>query len=135
MSSSRPTEDVSVRSVGVMTVDDQALFRAAARDVISATPAFELVGEATSGAEAIALFGELRPDLVLMDVRMADLDGIETTRRLRAGRPEAVVVLISLEDAGDMAAEVERSGAVAFIRKQDLCPQVLASVWAAHRAS
>jgi FixJ family two-component response regulator len=69
-----------------------------------------------------------------MGVRMSDIDGVETTRRLRAGSPEAVVVLISLEDAGDMAAEVERSGAVAFIRKQDLCPRILASVWAARDA-
>jgi two-component system invasion response regulator UvrY len=134
MSSSRPTDDAPARSVGVMTVDDQALFRAAVRDVISATPPFELVGEATSGTEAIALFGRLRPDLVLMGVRLSEIDGIETTRRLRAGSPEAVVVLISLEDAGDMAAEVQRSGAVAFIRKQDLCPRVLANVWAARDA-
>lgn len=127
----RTTEPARGRSVAVMTVDDQALVRAAVRDVISATPEFELVGEATSGAEAIVMFGELQPDLVLVEVRMSDIDGIETTRRLRAGRPDAVVVLISLEDLSDIAGEVERSGAVAFIRKQDLCPRLLTSVWAA----
>jgi two-component system, NarL family, invasion response regulator UvrY len=114
---------------GVMTVDDQDLFRAAARDVISATPGFVLAGEATSGSEAIERFAEVDPDLVLMDVRMPGLDGIETTRRLRAIRPDAVVVLISLEDVHDMAAVTERCGAAAFIRKQDLCPRVLAGVW------
>jgi two-component system invasion response regulator UvrY len=114
---------------GVMTVDDQDLFRAAARDVIRATPGFVLAGEATSGSEAIERFAEVDPDLVLMDVRIPGLDGIETTRRLRAIRPDAVVVLISLEDVHDMAAVTERCGAAAFIRKQDLCPRVLAGVW------
>jgi len=117
---------------GVMTVDDQELFRAAARDVITATPGFVLAGEASSGSEAIERFGEVHPDLVLMDVRMPGLDGIETTRRLRELRPDAVIVLISLDDVSDMAAVTEGCGAVAFIRKQDLAPRVLAGVWADH---
>jgi two-component system, NarL family, invasion response regulator UvrY len=115
--------------ISVLTVDDQPLFRAAARDVIVATPGFELIGEASSGLEAIDRFAELDPDLVLMNVRMPGLDGIETTRRLRALRPDAAVVLISLDDISDMAKATERSGALAFVRKQDLCPRVLADVW------
>jgi len=119
---------------GVMTVDDQARFRAAVRDVIGATPGFVLAGEASSGSEALERFAELAPDLVLMDVRMPGLDGIETTRRLRQLHPDAVVVLVSLDDVTDMAAATEGCGAMAFIRKQDLNPRVLASVWAAHGA-
>jgi two-component system invasion response regulator UvrY len=115
--------------ISVLTVDDQPLFRAAARDVIVATPGFELIGEASTGLEAIDRFAELEPDLVLMDVRMTGLDGIETTRRLRALCPDAAVVLISLDDISDMAKATERSGALAFVRKQDLCPRVLADVW------
>jgi len=117
---------------GVMTVDDQDRFRAAARDVISATPGFVLAGEASSGSEAIERFAELGPDLVLMDVRMPGLDGIETTRRLRERHPNAVVVLISLEDVSDMAAATEHCGAAAFIRKQDLAPRVLTRLWATY---
>src|SRR4029079_8616345 len=94
----------------VIAVDDQALFRAAARDVIRATAGFELVAEASSGPEAMDLFTRLEPALVLMDVRMPGVDGIETTRRLRALRPDAVVVLISLEDIEDMASAVEQCG-------------------------
>lgn len=119
----------------VIAVDDQALFRAAARDVIRATAGFELVAEASSGPEAMDLFTRLEPDLVLMDVRMPGVDGIETTRRLRALRPDAVVVLISLEDIEDMASAVEQCGAVAFVRKPDLSPRILASLWAAHGAT
>jgi DNA-binding NarL/FixJ family response regulator len=121
--------------ISVLTADDQPLFRAAARDVIVATPGFELVGEAASGFEAIELFAALEPDLVLMDVRMPGLDGIETTRRLRALRPDAAVVLISLDDFSDMASVTERCGAAAFVRKQDLCPRVIAGVWDQVRSS
>jgi DNA-binding NarL/FixJ family response regulator len=123
------------KPISVLTADDQPLFLAAARDVIVATPGFELVGEACSGFEAIELFAELTPDLVLMDVRMPGLDGIETTRRLRTLRPEAVVVLISLDDFSDVESVTEICGAAEFVRKQDLCPRVLASVWAQVRSS
>ena len=71
-------------AVGVMTVDDQAVFRQAAREVIEATDGFEYLGEAGSGEEALALAGELDPDLVLVDIRMPGIDGFETARRLSA---------------------------------------------------
>jgi two-component system invasion response regulator UvrY len=122
-------------AVGVMIVDDQAIFRAAARDVVRATPGFEPVGEASSGAEAVAMFGALEPDLVLMDVRMPDMGGMETTRRLRDVRPDALVVLITLEDARDMASAAERCGAVTLVRKHELCPRMLARLWATCRGS
>jgi chemotaxis response regulator CheB len=68
--------------VTVLTVDDQAVFRRAVGDLIAATPGFEEVGQATSGAEALELAQALQPDLVLLDVRMDDMDGIETAQRL-----------------------------------------------------
>ena len=80
-----------------MTVDDQAVFRQAAREVIEATDGFEHLGEAGSGEEALALAGELDPDLVLVDVRMPGIDGFETARRLSAAHPASTVVLISTE--------------------------------------
>ena len=116
--------------VRVLTVDDQAVFRAAARDVIEATPGFQVLGEAASGAEALAMTESLQPDLILMDVRMPEMDGIETTRRLRDAGSDSAVVLISFEDPDDIEAVARGCGAVATLRKQDFCPGALRRLWA-----
>jgi DNA-binding NarL/FixJ family response regulator len=119
-------------SVGVVTVDDQPFFRGAAHDVIEATPGFEPVGEASSGEEAVALVAEREPQLVLVDVRMPGMDGIETTRRIKARCPGVVVVLISIEDASNALVEADKTGAAAFVRKQDFKPSLLRKLWMAH---
>src|SRR3954447_18595440 len=72
------------QAVGVVVVDDQLVFRQVARAVIAMTPGFELLGEAPSGEEAIAAVSDLHPDLVLLDVRMPGMDGIETTGHLHS---------------------------------------------------
>ena len=113
-------------------VDDQAAFRRVARTLIGATPGFQAVGDAASGAEALRHADQLRPDLVLMDLYMPGMDGFEAAQRLTEAHPECVVVLVSLEDLGSLTPEVASSGAVAFVRKQDLRPSLLRSLWTAH---
>ena len=130
-SPSGPEPDLAV-SVGVLVVDDRAAFHRAARAVIEATSGFALVGDARSGAEALGRADQLRPDLVLMDVYMPEMDGFEAARRLTEAHPECVVVLISLEDTEDLPALVASSGAVALVRKQDLKPSTLRHLWATH---
>jgi CheY-like chemotaxis protein len=88
--------------VRVLTVDDQAVFREIAREVIEETPGFESVGEAASGQEALAAVARLDPQLVLLDVRMPGLDGIEVARRLRATHPDTLLVLPATV-GGDLA--------------------------------
>jgi two-component system, NarL family, invasion response regulator UvrY len=121
----------TTRSVRVLTVDDQAVFRGVARDVIDATAGFESVGEAASGEEALEAIGRLVPELVLLDVRMPGLDGIEVARRIVATHPEVVVVLISMEERVDVPtiAQLER---VPLVRKQDFGPGLLRRLWSEH---
>jgi two-component system invasion response regulator UvrY len=121
-------------AVGVVTVDDQLVFRDLARLVLRTTPGFESVGEAVSGEEALERIDELKPQLVLMDVRMPGMGGIEAARRICTDHPETVVVLISIEDPLDLASAAEASGAVAVVRKQDFGPNLLRDLWAKYGA-
>jgi DNA-binding NarL/FixJ family response regulator len=125
------SDEANARPVTVLAVDDQAIFLRAARELIAATPGFAQVGEAESGAEALELATELRPDLVLLDVRMPGMDGIETAQRLMECHPDAVVVLISLDDV-PIEASPDGFGVAAHLRKQDLSTRALLDLWAAH---
>lgn len=117
------------RDVAVLAVDDQASFRDVLREVIAATSGFVLVGEACSGAEALAAVDSLSPELVMMDVRMPGMDGVTATQAIMASRPQTVVVLISAEDP-DLAPGVDAlGGTVARVRKQHLRPQLLRDIW------
>jgi DNA-binding NarL/FixJ family response regulator len=120
------------REIGVLIVDDQPFFRTAARDVVGALPGFHAVAEASSGQEAVAVVGELHPELVLLDVRMPDMDGIEATRLIMAGNPRTVVVLISIEDAAGVPSTAGTCGAAALVRKQDFGPALLRELWTVH---
>ena len=88
-------------AVRLLTVDDQPLFREATRAVVAQTPDFELVGEAADGQAAIRVAREVDPDMVIVDVRMAGMDGIESTRALTAEDPTRLVVLVSSADVRD----------------------------------
>jgi DNA-binding NarL/FixJ family response regulator len=120
------------KPITVLAVDDQAVFRRTARSLIAATPGFEQVGEAASGREALKLAADLQPDLVLVDVRMPGMDGIETARRLAVIDPRAMVVLISLEEAAELPSAATSVGAAACVRKQDLSTRRLRELWNAH---
>jgi two-component system invasion response regulator UvrY len=103
------------RRIKVLVVDDQIPFRRGARAVVGETPGFELIAEARSGEEAVAAAAAFEPDLVLMDVNMAGMGGVEATRRILAARPETVVVLLSSYE--DAPAEANGSGASAYVPK------------------
>jgi DNA-binding NarL/FixJ family response regulator len=104
-------------TLGVLIADDQALMRAGFRMILEAEPDLEVVGEATNGHEAVTEAGRLRPDVVLMDVRMPEMDGIEATRRIaQAGLPSRVLVLTTF-DLDEYVYEALRAGASGFLLK------------------
>jgi two-component system invasion response regulator UvrY len=120
--------------VRVLTVDDQAVFRRVAADVIAATPGFEAVGEASSGEEALAAVERLRPQLVLLDVRMPGIGGIEAARRITTDHPDTIVVLISIGEPDEIAHAVKSSGAAEIVSKQGFSPALLRRLWTSHGA-
>jgi two-component system invasion response regulator UvrY len=119
--------------IGVLAVDDQSIFLEVAREVVAATPGFSWVGGANSGEEALDAVEELEPELVLMDVRMPGMDGIETAHRIRERHPEVVVVLISIEESPAIAPAIEASGAATLVRKQEFSPTMLRRLWLTYK--
>jgi DNA-binding NarL/FixJ family response regulator len=122
-----------VRPVRVMTADDQAIFREAARAVVECLPGFVLAAEAADGASALAAVRAVDPDVVILDVRMPDIDGIEVARRLTAEDPDRLVVLVTSADLHELSELARTSGASALVAKQWLTPRLLRGLWVAHR--
>ncbi len=112
-------------SLGVLIVDDQALVRAGFRMILEAEVDVEVLGEAANGREAVAEAQRLKPDVVLMDVRMPEMDGIEATRRLLAGDGAATkVVMLTTFDMDEYVYDALRAGASGFLLK-DVPPEQL----------
>jgi DNA-binding NarL/FixJ family response regulator len=115
-------------AVRVLIVDDLPPFRRVARAVIDASDGFEAVGEAGSGEEAVQAAGQLRPDLVLMDVNLPGIDGMEATRLIRAQSRAPVVLLLSTWDT-DFGAGAVQCGAADYIPKSRFDPEQLEGAW------
>ena len=113
--------------LGILIADDQALVRAGFRMILEAEEDMEVVGEAADGREAAEEAQRLRPDVILMDVRMPDVDGIEATRRLlREGGPDMKVVMLTTFDMDEYVYDALRAGASGFLLK-DVPPEQLVS--------
>jgi DNA-binding NarL/FixJ family response regulator len=123
-------------SVRVVIVDDQKPFRMAARDVIELTGGFEVVGEAETGEDAIEVVKKMEPDLVLMDLNLPGIDGLEATKRIVAERSNHIVVLmVSTYEAEEFAPRAAEAGAAAYISKSEFGPDQLEEAWAAATGS
>lgn len=118
-----------VANVRVLIVDDQAPFRSAVRMVVEMTGGFEVAGEAESGEEGVELATELRPDLVLMDVYLSGIDGMEATRRISSADQPPRVVVMSTHESEEFAEAALDAGAIAFIPKSQFGMDELAAAW------
>jgi len=116
-------------AVSVLVVDDQLPFRMAAKTVVRVTPGFEVIGEAESGEDAVTQVDALHPRLVLMDINMPGINGIEASRRIHAAHPDVCVVLLSTYTPDDLPADALATGAAAYINKDEFGPQILRSTW------
>lgn len=123
----------TAQAIRVVVVDDHAVVRGGLVQLLSANAGIEVVGSAGDGEEAVALVAEVRPDVVLMDLSMPGVDGVEATRRLTTGETDArVLVLTSFADRERVLAAVD-AGAIGYVLKDAEPAQILAAVQAAAR--
>src|SRR5262245_41198943 len=120
--------EVANALLGVLVVDDQDPFRRAMSAVVDETDGFAVVGMVASGEESVAAAADLQPDLVLMDINLPGIDGIEAARRISEGAAPPVVILLSTYDEDDF--DLTGCGAAAYISKAALSPARLLQVWA-----
>jgi DNA-binding NarL/FixJ family response regulator len=116
-------------AIRVLIVDDQEPFRSAARLVVELTDGFEVVGEAETGEGGVEMARDLAPDLVLMDVNLPGIDGLEATRRIVAGGTARVVLLLSTYEEAEYAPRAAECGAAAYVPKASFSPDRLESAW------
>lgn len=109
----------------VLIVDDQAPFRSAARSLVELIDGWRVVGEVGSGEDAIQIAKDTRPSLVLMDIHLPGISGIEATRQIVAADPAIAVVLLSTYAADDLPEDARTCGAAGYIGKADLTPRLL----------
>jgi CheY-like chemotaxis protein len=122
------TEERSGRQLRVLLVDDHVLIRRAVATMIAAEPDLVVVGEAADGKAAVALTRELEPDVVVMDISMPVLDGIQATRAIRQAHPSVRVIGLSMLGAVDQPAAMREAGAAACVSKSDSAETLLAAI-------
>ena len=114
--------------IRVLLVDDQSVVRRALRVRFHLEPDLEVVGEASTGSEALTLAQTLRPDVVLMDIQMPEMDGIEATAALRRVVPQSAVVILSIHDDTQTRGRAQAAGAVAFVEKRGETETLLSAI-------
>ena len=123
--------DVADERVRVWVVDDQASFRRATAATVAATEDFAMGGDCETGESAIELIPAGSAGIVLMDIHMPGMGGIEATRRIRAAHPDLMVLLVSTYDVEDLPAGAADCGAAAYLHKEHLSPDLLTQLWRA----
>jgi DNA-binding NarL/FixJ family response regulator len=121
-----------VKNIRVLLVDDHAMVRQDTRELLERQEDLEIVGEAGDGAEAVNLAAQLRPDVILMDVRMPVMNGIEATRRIKAQQPEISILALSAYDDAQFVAAAKEAGACCYLLKNARANELVAAIRAAY---
>ena len=119
--------------IRILLVDDQALFRESMHAFLNLQPEFQVVGEAGNGEQALLQASTLKPDVILMDVRMPGMDGVEATRRLRTVLPACRVIMLTTFDDDEYVFEALRDGAAGYLLKDTPAEKLFEAVRAAAR--
>ncbi len=106
-----------MNEIRVLLVDDQVLFREGIANLLTSQDDIQVIGDAADGLEAIEKARQFRPDLVLMDINMPHLDGLEATRRIKAEMPEVKIIILTVSDADDDLFEAIKAGAIGYLLK------------------
>jgi DNA-binding NarL/FixJ family response regulator len=114
--------------IRVLVADDQSMVRAGFRMLLADEEDVEVVAEASNGLEAVAKAARFEPSLILMDIRMPELDGLEATRRILAADPEARILILTTFDLDEYVYDALRAGASGFVLKDDTPEQLLAAI-------
>ena len=116
------------RAARLLLVDDHDLYRSSLRDMLADEPSVEVVGEAPGGREAVALSTRVRPDLVLMDIRMPEMDGLEATREIKRKNPGISVLMVTMQEDPDYLFEALKVGAAGYVLKDATQEEMLSAV-------
>jgi len=119
--------------IRIVLVDDHEVARRALRSVLSSNPNLEIVGEAVEGREAIRKVGELRPDIVLLDISLPDISGIEAAPSIREVSPESRIIFVSQHISIPLAKDALQRGAYGYVVKSDAGLDLLAAIEAANQ--
>jgi len=120
-------------TVRVLVADDHALLRQGIRSLLEARLGWQVVGEAVNGREAVEKAAQLKPDLVLLDITMPELNGIEATRQILKAVPETEVLILTMHESEKTMREVLQAGARGFVLKSEAPSDLLSSIQALHK--
>ncbi len=121
------------QKIRLLLVDDHEMFRAGLKALLSSHPRMEVVGEAADGEQAIALAGTLQPDVVLMDIALRGMNGMEATRRIRQANPNVQVLAVTAHDSPEYFFELLKAEAVGYVLKEATPAELFTAIEAAYR--